>query len=445
MVLRWALLKAMGPDRWHYYGLLNAVRFSAFRDALERAIRRRQSAGSACSVADLGAGHGLLASAAESLGANPVTRYERLVPLVKIQMGMARANGLSFRVHSQLPGEDSDDDEDDHTESNAEAKAEAKAARAVDVAVVEVWEPTLLGGQQVGLLGNGLVDALNRARGSGVVGAMTQVIPSAVALIACCVHIPPQTELLRCRLDNVSGFDLSHFATFCADAAEPAILRHLSLSYLTPPSPIFILDLNPPHGQHISLPQHGALTLPVTSSSVCNAVVFWHEMTLDEEAVLKAEPGSNTRQAVYFLQDEVRIAAGSSINLVWARCEETKLKFKVEGGCLETSHVAPGTQVVQRWQTTNLKLLLTNLKLLLTNLRESRASWHPGGAAMAFRHAQRPRAKRGVLQRHKNAGSPWRFRLGHRGRHGSARHDGSPRGRWQGSMLREGGEARGSS
>lgn len=60
MVLRWALLKAMGPDRWHYHGMLNEARFVAFRDALSRAIQSRPGG---CSVADLGAGHGLLASA----------------------------------------------------------------------------------------------------------------------------------------------------------------------------------------------------------------------------------------------------------------------------------------------------------------------------------------------------------------------------------------------
>ena len=67
-----------------------------------------------------------------------------------------------------LPGDDSDDDED-------ETDAGSKVARAVDVAVVEVWDPTLLGGQQVGVLGNGLLEALSRARSCGLIGGKTQV------------------------------------------------------------------------------------------------------------------------------------------------------------------------------------------------------------------------------------------------------------------------------
>ena len=292
MVLRWALLKAMGPDRWHYHGMLNAARFTAYKDALERAIQRRPNG---CSVVDLGAGHGLLASVAESLGAKPVSRYERLVPLVKIQMAMARTNGLTFRVHPQLPGEDSDDEEEDDA---------TKAARAVDVAVVEVWEPTLLGGQQVGVLGNGLVEAVNRARKSGLIGPNTQVIPSIVTLVAAAVHVPAQTELVRCPLENISGFDLSKFSTFCPDNSEPCSLQHLQHTLLTAPAPVFSLELNPSAGD-VSLPPSGSLSSPVTTDGLCNAVVFWHEMALDKEATLKADPGSNARQAIYFLPNEV--------------------------------------------------------------------------------------------------------------------------------------------
>ena len=55
-------------------------RYTAFRSAIARAIAAATGAGAGpCSVADLGAGHGLLAAAAEAAGAAAVTRYERLV------------------------------------------------------------------------------------------------------------------------------------------------------------------------------------------------------------------------------------------------------------------------------------------------------------------------------------------------------------------------------
>jgi hypothetical protein len=147
------------------------------------------------------------------------------VPLAKIQMAIARANGLALRVLSALPGDDSDEEE--------EEDAGAKESRAVDVAVIEVWEPTLLGGQHVGVLGNGLLEAVGRARKCGLIGDKTQVIPSAVTLVAAAVHVPAQTELVRCPLEDVSGFDLSKFSTFCPDQAEPCCLQHLKHTLLT--------------------------------------------------------------------------------------------------------------------------------------------------------------------------------------------------------------------
>jgi predicted RNA methylase len=337
MVLRWALLKAMGPDRWHYHGLLNEARFVAFREALRRAVSSRPDG---CSVADLGAGHGFLAAAAETLGAKPVTRFERLVPLVKIQTAIARDNGLTFRVHPTLPGDDSDDDEE-------EEDAGVRAARAVDVAAIEVWEPTLLGGQQVGVLGNGLLQALTRARKCGLIGVRTQVIPRAVTLVAAAVHVPAQTELVRCPLEDISGFDLSKFSTFCPDNSEPCCLQHLQHNLLTAPAPVFSFELNP--AGDIVLAESGSLSAPVSADGVCNAVVFWHEMQLDDHAVLKAEPCSNARQAIYFLPEEVRVTAGSTIKLIWERHDETQMRFRVEGGAVAIRHVPPGSHVVQRW------------------------------------------------------------------------------------------------
>ena len=40
---------------------------------------------------------------------------------------------------------------------------------------------------------------------------ISQVIPARVAIKAAVVHMPKQTELVRCPLDDVSGFDLSRF------------------------------------------------------------------------------------------------------------------------------------------------------------------------------------------------------------------------------------------
>ena len=56
---------------------------------------------------------------------------------------------------------------------------------------------------------------------------ISQVIPARVAIKAAVVHMPKQTELVRCPLDDVSGFDLTRFSTFCPDASEPCCLQFL--------------------------------------------------------------------------------------------------------------------------------------------------------------------------------------------------------------------------
>ncbi|EKX52940.1 hypothetical protein GUITHDRAFT_101392 [Guillardia theta CCMP2712] len=74
LILKWALLKAFGPDRWHFAALMNEERTTAIKEAITRhvgetrAIQRAGADGS-IAVADLGAGHGLYGMMAERGGA----------------------------------------------------------------------------------------------------------------------------------------------------------------------------------------------------------------------------------------------------------------------------------------------------------------------------------------------------------------------------------------
>lgn len=132
LVLRWALLKALGPDRWHFAALLDSGRADSFRSAMGRALAAK---GSGATIADVGAGAGLLSLMAASLWNAKVTRYEKLRPLALLEGKMARANGLpgvglksalcvllravfspflfSVRILCRLPGADSSDEEAD--------------------------------------------------------------------------------------------------------------------------------------------------------------------------------------------------------------------------------------------------------------------------------------------------------------------------------------------
>lgn len=339
MVLRWAILKAVGPDRWHFAALNDATRFKAYEGALQRAVTP------GVSVVDIGAGAGLLSFVAEKLGA-VVTRYERLRPVANLQMKMARSNGLRLRVLSTLPGEHSSSEEDE--EKTVEA----------DIALVEVWSPTLLGGQEVGILGHGLLAALALARKCGTIGPRTKIIPRRARLFAAPVAIPLQTELLRCPMGSVSGFDLSTFSRFCPAGAEPAFLAQMTYTLLAPPVQVLDLALNDPSTHPCvdatsdATTSSAAQTVIATAGGVCNAVAFWYEAELDDEMTLSTDPSISpaTRQAVFMLPVERLVSAGDAISLTTTFSEGgEKVSFEVSGGVVALEHPPPGKQVVQRW------------------------------------------------------------------------------------------------
>lgn len=92
MVLRWALLRALGPDRWHFAAMLDSHRSNAFKEAIMRAMSAK--GGHGASLADVGAGSGLISFIAASMDGAKVTRYEKLRPLALLEGKMAKANEL---------------------------------------------------------------------------------------------------------------------------------------------------------------------------------------------------------------------------------------------------------------------------------------------------------------------------------------------------------------
>ncbi len=95
MVLRWALLRALGPDRWHFASILDSHRSDAYKDAIRRAARAVSAKGGQdVSLADVGANSGLMALIGASVGGIKVTRYEKLRPLALLEGKIAKANNL---------------------------------------------------------------------------------------------------------------------------------------------------------------------------------------------------------------------------------------------------------------------------------------------------------------------------------------------------------------
>ena len=305
MILRWALLKAFGPDRWYFAALLNGDRNARFAAALQRLIKRLQdSAATLPSLADIGAGSGIYAIIAAQEGLRNVTRYERLLPLAKIELEMAKLNQASIKVLTSLPCDDSSSDEEQGIVKSA----------SYDIVVLDVWHSSFLGEMDAGLLGGGVLSALDKSWRSGVISEQTLVIPHAARLMCMLIHLPPQPELIRCPISTVCGFDLSLFSRFRSDEAEPVILEHTNYTPLTDPFPLFHFDLGSPSAP-ATAGRTTAMHVPLTCGGACNAVVLWHELALHprgaaEDDWLAAAPGSRCRQSLQFLPSELSLPPG---------------------------------------------------------------------------------------------------------------------------------------
>jgi predicted RNA methylase len=355
MVLRWALLKAFGPDRWQFASLLDSTRNYRIHSAISRQIAElKTSLGDFPSLADVGAGFGIHAILASKQGVKNSVRYERLIPVAKIELEIAKLNGASIKIKTNLPSDDSSSEDE-----------QASAAAAFDLVVVDIWQPDLLGEMDVGLLGSGLMSALEGCRRSGVIGPKTRVIPQRARLLAALISLPQQPELVRCPISSVCGFDLSAFSRFCpAGAPEPAILDHLEHTLLTEPVEILDIDLqadSPPPTAHPAV-----LAAKVVRAGMCNAVVLWHELRLDGGSDwVSSGPGSGSRQSLQILPAPVPLQPGGppASLLVHRRPAGVRVELTppagTEGGpgeaaagageCGADGGGAAAGRVVQRW------------------------------------------------------------------------------------------------
>ena len=205
---------------------------------------------------------------------------------------MAKANGVAVRVLTQLPGADSSDEEE---------------GAAVDVLVCEVMDPCLVGSTEVGLLGSGLLKALEECRTSGVLGPKTVVIPRAARVWAQAIYLPPQTELVRCPISHVSTFDLSPFSKFRADGPEPIYLKQLRYTAVTAPFATLLFELGE---RGCDVEQAVTVLADCLVPATVNAIVFWHELELDAEASLSGGPSSSSRQGIVMLEQDLVVGEG---------------------------------------------------------------------------------------------------------------------------------------
>ena len=208
-----------------------------------------------------------------------------------LEAKIAKANNLSVRVITSLPGADSSDDDE--------------GGAAVDLLVCEVMDPCLVGSTQVGLLGSGLLTTLKECRAAGILGPKTQVLPRAARVYAQAIFLPAQTELVRCPIGTVSTFDLSPFGKFRADGPEPVYLSQLKYTAITDPFAALDFDLS---REGCEADKKTVIDVKCVACGLVNAIVFWHDLELDGEITLSAGPSSNARQGILMLDRDLVVS-----------------------------------------------------------------------------------------------------------------------------------------
>jgi predicted RNA methylase len=340
MLLQWAVLKTMGPDRWHLAHLADTAHTEFICGEIDAAvIKKRQlipATGTAEAadfldrivVADVGAGLGIYALHASRLQGVRSVRCDAgptMCKLAKAASMAADAAGGAYEVKCMSLYADSDDD------SVSDELPPAPLGVTASVIVIDALHPLLSEATCQGLLGRGVIDAIANMQAAQLCDPRTIFVPAAYVIYAALLYIPPGTctELLTPPLSRVGqdeegsgGYDVSLFNRFRAKTFEPAQLSFTQISLVSHPVVIANIDVSScacdPHRLESLLHDRvveftASASLP--EAGVANGVCMWVDcLGAAEDKVFSNGPceGNPRRQAVYMLEHPLAVASASS-------------------------------------------------------------------------------------------------------------------------------------
>ena len=244
--------------RHHFTALRDVPRAAAFQAAIQRQIAKRRAGGEEVHALDIGSGSGLLAMMAARSGAATVVAAELHQPLAHVARRNIAANGLSNVVTV--------------VQRDAALLERGRDVRyeGCNFAVVDLFD--------AGLLGDRVVSLLSAARASVLEPGAT-VVPAAATLY--CMGIEVQTTTAR-------GFNVRPLNKYMWEPTYEAVhLATLPHRRLTKPRRVFEVFLD---GSAKDSAQEGVMKLEVLADGLLNAVVFWFDLHLDEEATITSAP-----------------------------------------------------------------------------------------------------------------------------------------------------------
>ncbi len=376
MLLQWAVLKTMGPDRWHLAHLADVAHTEFICGEIDAAVIKKRQLMPATGtteaadsldcivVADVGAGLGIYALHASRLQGVRSVRCDAGPTICKLAKAASMAAGGAFEVKCMSLYADSDDD------NASDQLPPAPLGVTASVIVIDALHPLLSEATCQGLLGRGVIDAIANVQAAQLCDSRTIFVPAGYIIYAALLYIPPGTctELLTPPLSHVGqdeegrgGYDVSLFNRFRAKTFEPAQLSFTEITLVSHPVVIANIDISScacePHRLDSLLHDRDiefTVSASLPEAGVANGVCMWVDCVGDaEDKVFSNSPcdGNPRRQAVFMLEHPLAIASASSPPCASFSFRDGRFTFDFRETNVEpvSASASSASTTVQRW------------------------------------------------------------------------------------------------
>lgn len=240
---------------WHFNMMNDAPRNTAFRAVIERQVKPNHL------VLEIGTGAGLLAMMAARTGARVIT-CEFNPAIAAVARKTIAANGLSNKITVI-------------EKYSWDVKVGVDLPRAADVLIAEIFSAQVLSEDVI----PSIEDAKARLlKPNGI------VIPAQATMVGALVESTPLAQLTR--VATVEGFDLSVFNGYTPPLMNLDV-PNTQLNWLSEPADLFQFDFQ---NEGFFPPGDSTFAVEVTQSGLCQGVVQWLRLDLDETSVYENPP-----------------------------------------------------------------------------------------------------------------------------------------------------------
>ncbi|KAL3131069.1 hypothetical protein ABBQ38_000384 [Trebouxia sp. C0009 RCD-2024] len=242
----------------HFAMLADHARNEAYQTAIARVVQKKKASAGSAHVLDLGTGSGLLAVMAAKAGADSVVACDIHDSLCGVARQVVASNGVASSVSVV------------HQDVGLLQRGREVRALGANVAVADIFD--------AGLVGHNFLNLLELAK-KNVLQPGAAVVPCAASLYVMGVHVPPV---------HVGKYDLSSLDKYRWDKGyETCQLDQLPHTGLTKPCKVFDYFFE---GERKGRGRDNIVKLEVAAEGDMNAVAFWFDLHLDEEASICSGP-----------------------------------------------------------------------------------------------------------------------------------------------------------